>query len=132
MDERIIMVLKAIAYGDVQQDDCGCNCHYCNGDEIYDWHNIIIDHIAHEPTCPIMLARDILREQGTPLKVYNVSWEYILGASKHMSVKALNSRPRETRKQIIGGYNEQEARAKSPEGKEYNRYNVRLEYIKDL
>lgn len=132
IDERIINVLKEMAYGEVQHNDSGCECHYCNGNEIYDWHNIIIDHIEHETTCPIILARDVLREMGTPLKVYNVSWEYIPGANKHMSVKALNSKPRGKINQIVGGYSEEEAKAKLPEGKEYNRYNVQLTYVKSL
>lgn len=132
MDERIVKILREMAYGEVQQDDCGCTCHYCNGDEIYDWHSILIDHIAHESTCPIILARDVLRERGTPLKVYNVTWEYIPGYSKHMSVKVLNSKPRGTVNQLVGGYSEEEIRAKLPEGKEYNRYNVQLTFVKCL
>lgn len=132
MDERVIKVLKEMAYGEVQHNDSGCECHYCNGNEVYDWHNIIIDHIEHEPTCPIILARNVLRDMGTPLKVYNVSWEYIPGYRKHLSMKALNNMPRGTVNQIIGGYSEEEARAQFSEGREYNRYNVRLEYVKDL
>lgn len=132
IDDRMLKVLKEMAYGEVQQDDCGCNCHYCNGPERYDWHNILIDRIEHEPTCPIILARDVLREMNTPLKVYNVSWEYIPSANKHMSMKVLNSKPRGTCNQIVGGYNEEEVRAKLPEGKEHNRYNVQLTYMKDL
>lgn len=116
LDERIITILKEVAYGEVQTDDMGNECLYCNGDEIYDWHNIRIDKVEHKPDCPIMLARDILREMGTPLQVYNVTYE--------ASGRTVNL--------IAGGYSEEEAKAKFPEGEEHNRYSVQLTYMKDL
>lgn len=132
MDERILRILKEVAYGEVETDDMGSQCLYCNGDEIYDWHNPRIDKVAHEPTCPIILARDVLREMGTPLKVYDLRWEYIPGASKHMSVEEQNNLPHGTVYQLIGGYSEEEIRAKLPDGEEYNRYNVQLTFVKNL
>jgi|SRR5579885_2090184 len=63
MDERIITILKAIAYGETAADMYGDSyCLYCSNAE-------------HEPTCPVSLARAALKEQGTPLLEYRIDFE---------------------------------------------------------
>lgn len=70
MNEQLIQqVVLAMARGLLSSDDFGRRCLYCSyRDEYYE------EKIAHDEECPILLARRILREQGTPLYRYTIEW----------------------------------------------------------
>jgi len=76
MDERIVTILKEVARGETCCYDMGCECLYCPGDENFSPDRI--ESINHTPQCPILLARAILREQGTPLCLYKVTYDRVM------------------------------------------------------
>ena len=73
MDDRIITVLKAISYGDICRDDEGNYwCDFCSLKAESDPY----DKPIHADDCPVMLARQVLKEQNTPLLLYRIDYEY--------------------------------------------------------
>lgn len=116
----IMTILKEVAQEHTQDND-GMNleCVFCNGNCDYE---IQIDDIAHEATCPTLIARTILREAGQPLQAYCIEYEYLDG---------FYGRRRET-KQYKAGYNEDEIKKWFPEGKKHNHYNVKITYMRDM
>lgn len=73
MDERILAILKTLAYGETGSNDIGDSlCLYCN----YNPYAPSDDESGlHEPTCPVRVARAVLKEQGTPLLLYRIDYE---------------------------------------------------------
>jgi len=70
MDERVRTVLQAMARGLLGSDD-RADYHYCLYCTISGyWEEN--EEPAHDPPCPISLARLLLREAGEPLRLYRV------------------------------------------------------------
>ena len=72
MDERIFTVLKVLAYGRTAEQAASEMCLYCDYDQYRESDQ---GFGLHEPTCPIRVARAILKEQGTPIYLYDVDVE---------------------------------------------------------
>jgi len=73
MDERLITILKAVAYGETVSDEDGDSlCLYCGFNSHLDSNG---ENGLHEPACPVWLARAILKEQGMPLSLYRIEYE---------------------------------------------------------
>jgi len=72
MDERILAILKAVANVDYATagDNDDPYCLFCASDTPSGNPKDVDD--PHESACPVVLARRILAEQGTPLKVWRV------------------------------------------------------------
>ena len=68
-DQRILSILQAVSYGEEDTSEDGC-IHCLSKDE-----NIPAMHIAHKPSCPVTLARTILKEMQTPLIEYRIEYE---------------------------------------------------------
>ncbi len=73
MDERILTIVKAMAMGYLAEDDQGWTCLHCNiaatSQELRK--DIEVgEEIQHKPDCPVMLARQWLRDNGTPMNIY--------------------------------------------------------------
>lgn len=81
MDERTLAVLVAMAKGSLPEDDFGCQCLYCDASQ---WEIPRTPHkledtnadLHHKPDCPINVARILLKERGTPINVYKVTYEW--------------------------------------------------------
>lgn len=74
MDERILTILKAVAYGELCSDD-GDN--YCPYDGCEAWNpSGKYDNPLHDATCIVTLARQVLSEMGMPLLLYRIDSEY--------------------------------------------------------
>ena len=116
MDERILTILKEVARGETCCDDMASSCLYCSGDENYSSERI--EDINHKPECPIMLARAILREMGTPLCLYKVTHDRVLGKEPPYPIDNLRM-----------GYTVDEIRLLYQHGSVRN---VRIEYVKDM
>lgn len=72
MNERMLSILKAVAEEHtLDYDGMALECIFCNGEWLLPGQ---IDEVQHEATCPTTLARTILKEQGQPLQVYEVSY----------------------------------------------------------
>lgn len=76
-EETITTILLAVAQGEVPCFEMGYECLYCHAEggkpreyaiKVGDY----VERVKHSPNCPIVLARQILREQGTPLNIYKV------------------------------------------------------------
>jgi len=72
MDERILAILKAVANVDYATagDNDDPYCLFCASDTSSGNPKDVDD--PHESACPVVLARRILAEQRTPLKVWRV------------------------------------------------------------
>jgi hypothetical protein len=73
MDERILAILKEVAYGALCSDDGSSYCIYGNcsaWDTSMKYGNGI-----HDAECIVTIARQLLKEQGIPLLVYQIDWE---------------------------------------------------------
>jgi len=78
--EEIAYIVEQVAMGFVPSDDMGYECVHCNSTEIPygDNRKIVADYeepVTHEPNCAILVARRILREQGTPINIYHITGE---------------------------------------------------------
>lgn len=79
MDERVLPIVKAMAMGHICYDDCSGMCLYCEAmdyDENYSPIPEPVSDLYHKPGCPVTLARTLLKEQGTPVNVYRIDFEY--------------------------------------------------------
>jgi hypothetical protein len=73
MDERILAILKEVAYGELCSDDGSSYCIYGNcsaWDSSANYGNAV-----HDAECIVTVARQLLKEQGIPLLVYQIDWE---------------------------------------------------------
>lgn len=73
MDERMLSILKAVAKECL--DDDGWYCNFCQSKGLPLNREHYVDVVEHEASCPTILARAILKEQGQPMQVYEVSYE---------------------------------------------------------
>jgi hypothetical protein len=77
MDERVLTILKEVAQEHTQDSDSmDLSCVFCSGDRDYSVSRV--DNIVHEANCPTVLARMVLREMGTPLHVYQITYDRVL------------------------------------------------------
>lgn len=83
-EEMIAHIVQEVASGAVCSGEMGQECLYCNGPEgKYSKHEYAIEagnyteRIFHDPDCIILLARKVLREQGTPLNVYDMTADFL-------------------------------------------------------
>lgn len=73
VDERTLTIIKAMAKGPICDNDfCGESCLHCNSTEHDEFSSI-----RHKPECPVLLARTILKQQGTPINIYKVTYQCI-------------------------------------------------------
>src|SRR6266568_2998412 len=73
MDERAIIIFKAISYVELCSGDSGdVWCDFCSCDDTYNPYSLGI----HDADCPVTLARILLSELGIPLLLYRVEYEY--------------------------------------------------------
>lgn len=90
MDERTLAVLVAMAKGYLPADDFGSQCAYCYVSEWEcrhaDGFEYIDADLRHEIDCPINVARILLKEQGTPVNVYRMRYEYCGNPKKKKAV----------------------------------------------
>jgi hypothetical protein len=73
VDGRTLTIIKAMALGPICYDDCSSMCVHCGSDE--DDKTLEFLSIRHEPGCPVLLARAILKELGTPMHIYRVTYQ---------------------------------------------------------
>jgi hypothetical protein len=73
IDARTQLIVQAMALGPIAGDDMHDWCPHCEATASYDEQKDF--KYPHEPSCPVLLARALLREWGTPLRVYEVSCE---------------------------------------------------------
>lgn len=73
MDERILAILKTLAYGEIGSNDMGDSvCLYCDFNLYAESDD---EQGLHEPDCPVRVARALLKEQGTPICLYRIDYE---------------------------------------------------------
>jgi hypothetical protein len=75
MDERLLSIVKAMALGPICSDDWSSVCLHCDSDE--DDRTLEFLSIRHKPGCPVLLARAIMKEQGTPVNIYKVTFQLL-------------------------------------------------------
>lgn len=121
MDERIITILKEVAQEHTEDyDGMWLACVFCNGDA--DYSNPRVDDIIHAANCPTMLARAILREMGTPLHVYQITYSKYSVLSPHSPTHTSSDNFRT-------GFTEDDVR-KLYQDKDL--HDVQITYVKDL
>lgn len=98
--ERVLPILKEVARGELHWNDT--DDQYCAFDicDYYNW-----SHKYHSQDCPVTLARRILKEQGIPLMVWTLTYEF----------RAARSSNWHTVQVVSIDYTEQEAIARFPE-----------------
>jgi hypothetical protein len=76
VDERTLTIIKAMARGPACYDDNSNSiCVYCDTE----WDHINVAgfrEIRHKPECPVLLARTVLKELGTPMNIYQIGSRY--------------------------------------------------------
>lgn len=85
-EETITTILLAVAQGEVPCFEMGYECIYCGADEKTRKHaqkKQYLEDVEHTPDCPIVLARQFFREEGTPLNIYDVAAERLIIPSDH-------------------------------------------------
>ena len=60
--------MKAVSYAEIAYDDV---CLYC----LYREEALPAEHNPHAPSCPVTLARALLKEMHMPLLLYRVEYE---------------------------------------------------------
>ncbi len=75
MDERVLTIVRAVALGPVNEDDFEPYCIFCHNQDESMISPTDIARIRHDSDCPVALARTILKEQGTPVSVYQIDAE---------------------------------------------------------
>jgi hypothetical protein len=111
MDERILTILKETAQERTSSDDMSTNCVFCNGE--YDYDHKSTDYIIHEETCATILARTLLRERGTPLYAFSVTFE--MAPLPRRKVKDASQLRWGTVKEIVAAFTKEEVESRYPE-----------------
>jgi hypothetical protein len=75
-DERIARIVKAVAKGPLDHDDCAAWCVYCEEHEGGVSDTVDIPILRHKSDCEVVTARQLLIEWGMPLNVYLVEYEH--------------------------------------------------------
>ena len=73
MNERILKILKDVAYGEMASDEMDTRCLHCSEEQPYS----ADINVQHSVDCPVTLARTLLQEQGMPLYLYQVVQEEV-------------------------------------------------------
>lgn len=119
MDERILTILKEVAQEHTQDyDGMNTECVFpsCTGE--YDYITNQCDQISHSAECPTTLARAVLRELGSPLRLYKITYD-----------RTWHNRLNTFTDNFNIGYTEDEAKQRY-EGEGIS--NIRVEYVKDM
>lgn len=75
MDERTLTIIKSMAMGYLAEEECwGYTCLYCTATAALVRTDVEaeLEEIQHDKDCPIVLARQVLRDAGTPMNVYKM------------------------------------------------------------
>lgn len=74
MTDDELKVIKAMAMGYLAEYDSGYECVHCNASATKERKDIEIEgEIYHNPGCPVLLARQILHDAGTPMNIYKIT-----------------------------------------------------------
>lgn len=121
MDERILAILKEVAQEHTEDyDGMWLSCVFCNGDA--DYSRPRVDDIIHTANCPTILARTLLREIGTPLHVYQITYSKYSVLSPRAPISTYSDNFRT-------GFTEDEVRVLY---QDKDLHNVQITYVKDL
>ena len=89
MDNRLLAIIKAMASGrlDSYSDMPLYSCFYCDSGKHKELDDLEVnEEIPHLADCPIIQARELLQEIGTPINIYRVVGEH--RCVKHLSDRA--------------------------------------------
>ena len=76
MDDRILTIVNEMAMGYLAEDDQGYTCLHCNAFATSKELRKDIEleeELYHKQDCPVILARQWLRDNGMPMKIYKMT-----------------------------------------------------------
>lgn len=88
MDERTLAIVKAVALDAATYCDdwADINCAFCSASE-GEYFAPGLPKINHAASCEVTLARQILKDMGTPVNIYKVEFEYLQKNGKKWRAK---------------------------------------------